>query len=314
MRLGVAGAYLADSVADVARQADILVVCLFSDAQLTELAAGPDGFMANAKDSAVVVSHTTGTVGTLEKIRADHPGGPVLVDAPVSGSAEDIAAGKLTVLMGGENAVLDRVVAAVGAYADPIIRTGRFGSALNLKLVNNLLFAANAQLAAAAVELGDRLGIGSRELLAAIALCSGRSHALASIGKVGGVETFDEFASPFLRKDVAACTAAAEDAGVDLAGLLLWWQVVPLPDSSPTHRGEPASRDASPLHIERMLSVVVMVASTLNVWSIIDRACGSTPSRTVPARVPAEGSSRAPRGHGGGVASDREELCVVVRA
>ncbi|WP_132474384.1 NAD(P)-binding domain-containing protein [Rhodococcus sp. SMB37] len=219
MRLGVAGAYLADSVADVARQADILVVCLFSDAQLTELAAGPDGFMANAKDSAVVVSHTTGTVGTLEKIRADHPGGPVLVDAPVSGSAEDIAAGKLTVLMGGENAVLDRVVAAVGAYADPIIRTGRFGSALNLKLVNNLLFAANAQLAAAAVELGDRLGIGSRELLAAIALCSGRSHALASIGKVGGVETFDEFASPFLRKDVAACTAAAEDAGVDLGWL-----------------------------------------------------------------------------------------------
>ncbi|MFD6856240.1 NAD(P)-dependent oxidoreductase [Rhodococcus sp. NPDC060090] len=229
MRLGGAGAYLADSVADVARQADILIVCLFSDAQLTELAAGPDGFMANAKAGAVVVSHTTGTVGTLAKIRADHPDGPELVDAPVSGSADDIAAGELTVLLGGEEQVLARVEAAVRAYADPIIRTGPFGSALNVKLVNNLLFAANAQLAAAAVELGEHLGIGSRELLDAIALCSGRSHALASISKVGGVETFDEFASPFLRKDVAACTAAAEDAGVDLGWLAAVVEAGPIP-------------------------------------------------------------------------------------
>lgn len=216
MRLGSAGAYLADSVADVARQADILLVCLFSDEQLIDLAGGPDGFMENAKETSIVVSHTTGTVGTLAKIRADHPSGPVLVDAPVSGSADDIAAGTLTVLLGGDENVLDRVEPVVSAYADPVIRTGEFGTALNLKLVNNLLFAANAQLAAAAVELGDRLGIGHTELLDAVSLSSGSSHALASIRKIGGVEAFSEVASPFLRKDVAACDAAAKDAGVDL--------------------------------------------------------------------------------------------------
>lgn len=218
-RLGDAGAQLTDSVADLARQVDVLVVCLFSDTQLTELATGPDGFMANAKPGSIVVSHTTGTAGTLDKIRAMYPDGPELVDAPVSGSAEDIAAGKLTVLLGGETETLDRVEAVVSAYADPIIRTGVAGSALNLKLVNNILFAANAQLAAAAVELGDRLGIGSRELLAAIALSSGRSHALASIRQIGGVDGFTELAAPFLRKDVAACADAAADAQVDLGWL-----------------------------------------------------------------------------------------------
>lgn len=218
-RLAESGAKLTDSVAELARQVDILVVCLFSDAQLTELATGPDGFMVNMRPGSIVVSHTTGTAGTLDRIRAQYPDGPHLVDAPVSGSSEDIAAGTLTVLLGGEPTALDRVVEAVRAYADPIIRTGVLGSALNLKLVNNILFAANAQLAAAAVDLGDRLGIGNKELLDAIALSSGRSHALASIRKLGGVDTFTELASPFLRKDVAACADAAAEAQVDLGWL-----------------------------------------------------------------------------------------------
>ncbi|MEE2058528.1 NAD(P)-dependent oxidoreductase [Rhodococcus artemisiae] len=218
-RLTDAGAQLSDSVADLARRADILVVCLFSDDQLVELATGPDGFIAHAEPGTVVVSHVTGNVGTLDKLRSLYSDGPTVVDAPVSGSAEDIADGKLTVLLGGDTAVLDRVEPVVRAYADPVIRTGEFGSALNLKLVNNILFAANAQLVAAAVELGGRLGVDGTALLDAIASSSGRSHALASIRKVGGVDTFTQAASPFLRKDVAACAAAAADAHVDLGWL-----------------------------------------------------------------------------------------------
>ncbi|WP_201377528.1 NAD(P)-binding domain-containing protein, partial [Mycobacterium intracellulare] len=55
------GAAMADSVADLARRSDILIACLFSDAQLRETGLGADGFIANAKPGAVLVSHTTGT-------------------------------------------------------------------------------------------------------------------------------------------------------------------------------------------------------------------------------------------------------------
>ncbi|NED68722.1 hypothetical protein G3I15_48150 [Streptomyces sp. SID10244] len=72
---------------------------------------------------------------------------------------------------------------------------------------------------AAAVELGERLGVGGEQLLSAVAVSSGRSHALASVQLLGDVGTFTKVASPFLRKDVAACVVAAEDAGVDLGWL-----------------------------------------------------------------------------------------------
>lgn len=64
-RLEVKGAAVADSVADLARSSDVLVSCLFSDAQLRETGLGAGGFIANMKPGAIFVSHTTGTLSTL---------------------------------------------------------------------------------------------------------------------------------------------------------------------------------------------------------------------------------------------------------
>lgn len=218
-RVEAAGATLAESVKDLATRADIVVLCLFSDAQLDEIAGGPNGFIANAKSGAVVVSHVTGNVSTLARLAAEYPSGPTLIDAPVSGSADDIKAGRLTVLLGGEAQAVERVEPVLTAYANPIIRTGGLGTALNLKLVNNILFAANAQLVAAAVDLGERLGIGDKQFLDALSACSGRSYAASSVQLIGGAKPFVDIAGPFLRKDVAACVSASEDAGVDLGWL-----------------------------------------------------------------------------------------------
>ena len=100
-RLEAKGAAMADSVADLARGRDVLISCLFSDAQLRETGIGSDGFIANAKQGAVFVSHTTGTLSTLEALRDSSPSAPVILDAPVSGTVENIDAGTLTVLIGG---------------------------------------------------------------------------------------------------------------------------------------------------------------------------------------------------------------------
>jgi 3-hydroxyisobutyrate dehydrogenase-like beta-hydroxyacid dehydrogenase len=158
-------------------------------------------------------------VSTLAKLAADYPNGPALIDAPVSGSADDITAGQLTVLLGGAEQAVERVEPILTAYANPILRTGELGTALNLKLVNNILFAANAQLVAAAVELGERVGIGEKQFLDALSVCSARSYAAASVQLIGGPKPFVDIAGPFLRKDVAACVSAADDAGVDLGWL-----------------------------------------------------------------------------------------------
>jgi len=196
-----------------------LISCLFSDAQLCEIGLGPDGFIANAKPGSVFVSHTTGTVSTLEALRDSSPSAPVILDAPVSGTAENISAGTLTVLVGGPADAVERVTPVLAAYADPVVPTGELGSALAIKLINNLLFAANAQLVAAATQLGGKLNVDPDALLSALQVCSGRSSAADHTHRIGGIDRFTELAGPFLRKDVAACREAAAGAGVDL-GLL----------------------------------------------------------------------------------------------
>lgn len=218
-RLKNLGASLADSVSDVAAASDVLISCLFSDSQLRELGAGPDGFIANAKPSAVFVSHTTGMLATLTDLAAESDSTPVILDAPVSGTAEHIAKGELTVLIGGPAAEVERVTPVLAAYANPIVATGALGTALDIKLINNLLFAANAQLVAAATQLAQRLGVEETKLLAALEVCSGGSNAASYALETGGLVNFATIAAPFLRKDIAACFTAAEAVNADL-GLL----------------------------------------------------------------------------------------------
>jgi 3-hydroxyisobutyrate dehydrogenase-like beta-hydroxyacid dehydrogenase len=218
-RLEANGAAIADSVAGLARDSDILISCLFSDAQLRETGLGPEGFITNAKPGAVFVSHTTGTLSTLEALRDSSPSAPVILDAPVSGTADDIAAGTLTVLIGGPSDGVAAVTPILAAYADPVMATGALGSALALKLINNLLFAANAQLLSAATQLGTQLGVAPDVLLCTLQVCSAGSHAAGHAHRIGGMDRFAELAGPFLRKDIAACREAAAEAGVEL-GLL----------------------------------------------------------------------------------------------
>lgn len=218
-RLTASGAALAGSVSELASGSDILISCLFSDAQLRETGLGRDGFIANAKRGSVFVSHTTGTVSTLEALRDSSAVGPVILDAPVSGTAENIAAGTLTVLVGGPKDAVATVTPVLAAYADPVVATGELGSALAIKLINNVLFAANAQLLAAATQLGGNLGVDPSALLSALQVCSGRSGAASHAERIGGIDRFAERAGPFLRKDIAACNQAAAEAAVDL-GLL----------------------------------------------------------------------------------------------
>ncbi|MFD5176717.1 NAD(P)-dependent oxidoreductase [Nocardia sp. NPDC058379] len=218
-RLQAAGAEIVDSTAPIADRAEVIITCLYSDPQLIAVLGGPAGLLATARPDAVVVSHTTGAVSTVKELAAGHPAGPVLLDGPVSGSADDIANGRLTVLLGGPADAAEAVRPVLDAYSSTVMATGALGSALGVKLINNALFAANAQLVGVAAGVGRELGVDERQLLAALAVASGNSFAADSIRRSGGFAEFGKLAGPFLRKDVAACLSATADLGVDLAGL-----------------------------------------------------------------------------------------------
>jgi 3-hydroxyisobutyrate dehydrogenase-like beta-hydroxyacid dehydrogenase len=201
---------------EVARDRDLVLVCLYDDKQLTEVA----DVVANAlPQHAVVGSHVTGAVETIRTLAERHPRIQV-VDAPISGTADDIRAGRLTVLTGGAPTARAMVAAAVRAYAGPVIECGGLGAALSIKLVNNLLLAANTQLLAVAAGAADSLGVSPEALLAALAHMSGGSRASSLAAEHPTLGEFATRISPFLSKDVAVCRSLADSTAVDVNLLL----------------------------------------------------------------------------------------------
>ncbi|UIX29314.1 NAD(P)-dependent oxidoreductase [Streptomyces sp. GQFP] len=229
--LTAAGVTAVEDVREAAASAQIMLVCLFSDEQLTELAPA---ILDALPRGAVLASHVTGAPTTLERLAERGRTRAVeVVDAPVSGTPEDIRAGRLTVLLGGGTEPVKQVAGAVSAYADPVLRTGDLGTALKAKLVNNLLFAANAQLLAAAGELADTLGIGQRSLLDVLAFSSGGSRMSEYAAVRGGITAFGAEVAPFVAKDVTACRAVTRELGVPSGWLFDVVSRGPLPLAAP---------------------------------------------------------------------------------
>jgi 3-hydroxyisobutyrate dehydrogenase-like beta-hydroxyacid dehydrogenase len=212
-RLGVR---YTNELAEAAAGADVLLLCVFSDEQLTQVA---DPLAAALPDGAVFASHVTGRASVLRSLADRFPAIDV-VDAPVSGGPGEITAGRLTVLLGGLPAARARTAEAVRAYADPVIETGELGTALAVKLVNNFLFAANTQVLAEAVWLGEELGVAPTEMLSALNHMSGGSQVSLRAAVGADMASFATRIGPFMKKDVAVCLEQAAERGVD-PGLLI---------------------------------------------------------------------------------------------
>jgi 3-hydroxyisobutyrate dehydrogenase-like beta-hydroxyacid dehydrogenase len=196
------------------------VICLFSDAQVQDLALGPNGILQAMRPGSVLVIHTTSSPSLARALAAAGArNGVAVVDAPVSGTAEDIAAGQVTVMLGGGEADVDRVRRVVAAYGDPVLHLGPLGSAQAVKLINNALFAAHVQLAGEAARIAAGFGADMATVAAAIQQSSGASYAMDVVLAMGSIERTTALAGPFLRKDIDTVSAVASELDIDLGEL-----------------------------------------------------------------------------------------------
>jgi 3-hydroxyisobutyrate dehydrogenase-like beta-hydroxyacid dehydrogenase len=179
-----------------------------------------DGLLGDMRSGSVLVLHTTGSPRTAEAI-AEQAGnhGVSVIDAPVSGGPHDIAAGTVTLYVGGGDEAVQRVRPLLSSYGDPVLHVGPLGFGQRVKLINNTLFAAQIGIVAEAVRLAGRLGVDEATLLSALPHGSGTSRALDSIARVGSAAGFIGAVGEFIGKDVAVVRTTVADLGSDL-GLL----------------------------------------------------------------------------------------------
>jgi 3-hydroxyisobutyrate dehydrogenase len=207
----------ADTVAGAVRDADLAFTVVLTDEQVRSVCLDPGGAITAMRPGAVIVQHTTCDPATPELIarRAADRGIEVL-DAAMSGGPHDIAAGTLTLWVGGDEALLTRVRPVLGSYASPILPVGAVGNGQRVKLVNNALFVAQVGLAIDAVRLAGSLGIEERAILAALQHGSGASRALGVVARGGSVDAVADRLADLMLKDVTTVREVAHSAGADL--------------------------------------------------------------------------------------------------
>jgi 3-hydroxyisobutyrate dehydrogenase len=213
----VDGLAWADTVAGAVRDADLAFTVVLTDEQVRSVCLGPGGAITAMRAGAVIVQHTTCDPATPELIarRAADRGIGVL-DAALSGGPHDIAAGTLTLWVGGDEALLARLRPVLGTYASPILPVGAVGNGQRVKLVNNALFVAQVGLAIDAVRLAGSLGIEEQAILAALQHGSGASRALGVVARGGSVDAVADRLADLMLKDVTTVREVARSGGVDL--------------------------------------------------------------------------------------------------
>jgi 3-hydroxyisobutyrate dehydrogenase len=207
----------AGTVTATVRDADAVFVVVLTDEQVRSVCLGPDGAIAAMKPGAALVQHTTCDPATAQLLAGAGAGrGIRVLDAALSGGPHDIAAGRLTLWVGADEALLEEMRPLLGTYASPIMFVGPPGNGQRVKLVNNALFVAQVGLAIDAVRLAGSLGIEEKAILAAVQHGSGASRALAVVASGGSADTVADRLADLMLKDVTVVRQVARSAGADL--------------------------------------------------------------------------------------------------
>jgi 3-hydroxyisobutyrate dehydrogenase-like beta-hydroxyacid dehydrogenase len=175
--LAAEGAKIAESVADAARAADVLITLVPDLPQLLEVAEGPDGLVpAGATGGLTLLNMSTvspdGITALAERLTA---AGIRVVDAPVSGGPVRAADGTLTIMAGGAEDDIDHVSGVLSALGQRVFRTGGLGTSQVAKLCNNILSATIMVANAEALTLGAKAGLDPAQLREIVLASSGGS-------------------------------------------------------------------------------------------------------------------------------------------
>lgn len=175
-RLASLGARTHADPASVADAAEIVLACLPSPAVSEAVALGPRGI---AQGKAVRVYAEMSTIGcaSIERIAAGLAAREIgLVDAPVSGGPPAALAGTLTLMVAGGPAEMDLALPALERIGRSIYRVGdRPGLGQMMKLVNNLVVAANMAAVFEALVLGAKGGLDADMMVGILNASTGRS-------------------------------------------------------------------------------------------------------------------------------------------
>lgn len=172
-----AGGDGATSVADVARNADVLLVVVVNAAQTDTVLFGEKGAAAAMKKGSVIISSSTMAPDDARRLAAKAEAlGLLYLDAPISGGATKAAIGQLTVMASGSPETFKRARPVLDAIAATVYELGdAAGIGASFKMVNQLLAGVHIAAACEAVTFAKKLGLDLPTVYKVITASAGNS-------------------------------------------------------------------------------------------------------------------------------------------
>lgn len=208
--------------ATIAAQCQIIMLCLPSIHEV-ELMLAPEGpLLPYAVPGTIFVDQSTSDplrFGALARQMARR--GFTLVDAPVSGGPQAVAARSLLVTLGAAPDIFTRLAAIFTAVTDIVLHTGPAGSAMTIKVANNYLAALQATAALEVLALAIAQGCDPAVTVRTLTQGSGGNYYVQRFLDSHILQARDDQTATIavMRKDVALAAALAQNCGQQLAGL-----------------------------------------------------------------------------------------------
>ena len=218
------GGLAANGPEAVAAGSDAVITMLPTGADVAAAALEPGGIAAGFADRGILIdmssSEPSGTVALAAALAGRGIG---MIDAPVSGGRKGAVAGTLTIMAGGDAALVEQCRPVLEAMGSRVVHTGAIGSGHALKALNNTVSAAGLLIAAEAFLVGKRFGLEPEIMAEAVNASTGMNHAtLNKLAPFVFSRRFDSgFALDLMVKDLDIALGLARDTAtaVPLAAL-----------------------------------------------------------------------------------------------
>src|SRR5437016_7501572 len=212
------GATVADSVASLASQADVILSSLTNDDAVKSVYTDPKGVFAHLRRGSAIIEMSTVLPATSRELyNLSRQAGVKCLDSPVSGSTPSAEEGTLTLFCGGDEELFQAAQPIFSSIAGQYFYLGGSGSGTAMKLVANTLLGVGMQAIAESVALGQKEGLDRHRLLEVL------SHtaviAPAHLGKLSRADREDysaQFAIRLMNKDFGLVLETAAASGVPM--------------------------------------------------------------------------------------------------
>ena len=194
---------------------EIVFACVGNDDDLRGVVNGPDGAFAGMGKGALFIDHTTASAEVARELAAvAKKQGVDFLDAPVSGGQAGAENGKLTVMVGGEQAPFDRAKPVIDSYAKSCVLMGAVGSGQLTKMVNQICIAGLVQALAEGMNFAKMAGLDTTKVVEVISKGAAQSWQMENRALTMVQGKFDfGFAVDWMRKDLAICLEEAKTNG-----------------------------------------------------------------------------------------------------